>query len=66
MREYQKHIAHPRAGIFRKAICGADIGPMDWHFEDIGHAFTSVAGGYRMQPCPKCAAEIIRVFQGEG
>lgn len=57
--EYHRHIAHTHEDNKGKSICGEWL--VGWHYLDVDHAFLS-APRDSIQPCPKCAAAVIKVF----
>lgn len=59
LKEWQKHIRDTRRHEAEIALCGADIAGQ-WAFVDVEHAFASLAE--MLQPCPKCAAQVIKAF----
>lgn len=60
MKEYQHHISDTHEDRKGMSICGEQI--IGWAYVDVDHAFLSTPKD-RMQPCPKCAAKVISVFQ---
>ncbi len=61
MKDYQRHIVNTHLDHEDEALCGAKLSRMEWVFISIDHAFISTPKD-RMQPCPECAQEVVRVF----
>lgn len=59
LEEWEKHIGERN----KLALCGEQIGPLEWAFVDSEHAILAAQNGGRLQPCPACLAALM---EGEG
>lgn len=62
LKEWQKHIRHPRVTCENEALCGVTVSKWETPFVDVDHAFLATQQESRYLPCPACAKVVIDVF----
>ena len=65
MSEVVKHIAETHADRIGTTICGRRLGPTEFYFVDIDHAFNNARNRGRLLTCKRCIAEVAKQFREE-